>query len=158
MRLAGTWSRYSNRAMPQLRMAATYQGRSARFCRWAYQAKVMNTFEHTRRSAVRYTMSVLIGSPGAKLRVDPTPDPGHDLRDHGHVRFGRAEVHDAGAEQEATVEHGIGEEQVAAGLEPLEQRFVQGVEMGLGAAHAAQVRRHVAEGRNAETQRGGFEL
>src|SRR3954464_9980535 len=49
MRLAGTCSRYSNSAMPQLASAATYQARPERFFRWAYQAKVMNTFESTSR-------------------------------------------------------------------------------------------------------------
>ena len=45
MRLAGTWSRYSARAMPQLTRAAKYQGAVARFLRWPYQAIVMNTLE-----------------------------------------------------------------------------------------------------------------
>src|SRR5213592_675994 len=45
MRLAGTCRRYSNSAMPQLTMAATYQGRSARLRRCAYHAIVMKTFE-----------------------------------------------------------------------------------------------------------------
>src|SRR5580698_10248137 len=50
MRLPGTCSRYSKSAMPQLMSAATYQGRSARFFRCAYQANVMNTFEQMRSS------------------------------------------------------------------------------------------------------------
>lgn len=41
--MAGTCSRYSNSAMPQLTRAATYHGAVARFFRWPYQAKVMNT-------------------------------------------------------------------------------------------------------------------
>src|ERR1051325_7348736 len=44
-RLAGTCRRYSNSAIPQLMIAATYQGRSARLRRCAYQATVMKTFE-----------------------------------------------------------------------------------------------------------------
>jgi len=43
MRLAGTCSRYSNSATPQLTRAAVYQGVLARFFRWPYQAKVMKT-------------------------------------------------------------------------------------------------------------------
>src|SRR3990167_10362271 len=43
MRLAGTCSKYSNRAMPQLTSAAVYQGTVAKLFRWPYQAKVMNT-------------------------------------------------------------------------------------------------------------------
>src|ERR1043166_5266238 len=53
IRLAGTWSRYSNRAIPQLASAATYHLRSPRFRKWAYQAKVMKTFDATRSRAVR---------------------------------------------------------------------------------------------------------
>src|SRR5579864_310262 len=45
MRLPGTCSRYSKKAMPQLTSAATYQGLPARFFRCAYQANVMNTLE-----------------------------------------------------------------------------------------------------------------
>lgn len=47
---AGTCSRYSNSAMPQLTMAATYQGRAASSFRCAYQAKVMNTLLQTSSS------------------------------------------------------------------------------------------------------------
>src|SRR5579863_10596200 len=50
MRLPGTCSRYSKKAMPQLASAARYQGRSARFFRCAYQANVMKTFEPMRSS------------------------------------------------------------------------------------------------------------
>src|SRR6476469_6265174 len=53
MRFAGTWRRYSKSAMPQLTKAATYHLRSLRFRRWAYQAKVMNTFDSTSSPAVR---------------------------------------------------------------------------------------------------------
>src|ERR1043165_3789772 len=52
MRLAGTCSRYSNSAMPQLTIAATHHGRSARLRRCAYHAKVMNRFEAMSRRMV----------------------------------------------------------------------------------------------------------
>src|SRR3954449_13613345 len=52
MRLAGTWSRYSKSAIPQLANAATYHGRDDRLRRWAYQANVMKTFEAMRRETV----------------------------------------------------------------------------------------------------------
>src|SRR3954463_8657456 len=52
MRLAGTCSRYSNSAIDQLRIAATYHGRSARLRKCAYHANVMNTFEQTRSRTV----------------------------------------------------------------------------------------------------------
>src|SRR6185436_17561706 len=49
MRLAGTISRYSKRAMPQLTRAAIHQGLAESSFRCAYQAKVMNTFDRARR-------------------------------------------------------------------------------------------------------------
>src|SRR3954464_3244504 len=52
MRLAGTCNKYSNSAMPQLAIAATYHLRSPRFRRCAYQANVMNTFEAMSRRVV----------------------------------------------------------------------------------------------------------
>src|SRR5690349_10710023 len=52
MRLAGTCSRYSNRAMPQLIRAAMYQARLFRLFRCPYQAKVMKMFDSTSRPAV----------------------------------------------------------------------------------------------------------
>src|SRR5258708_33677213 len=45
MRLAGTCSRYSKRAMPQLTSAARYQGVEVRYFRWPYHANVMNRFD-----------------------------------------------------------------------------------------------------------------
>ena len=43
IRLAGTWSRYSNKAMPQLMRAAMNHGLEARDLRWPYQASVIKT-------------------------------------------------------------------------------------------------------------------
>ena len=134
MRLAGTCSRYSNSAMPQLTSAATYHGRSARFWRWAYQANVMKTLEQTSSSAARADdvgpnrilpgrSSAVHGAAGAR----PTGMSGN-RRDVG---LGGAEVDDAGAEQEAAVEHGVGDEHLAADLEPREQRLVERVEVVL---------------------------
>src|SRR3954464_3427876 len=51
MRFAGTCSKYSKSAMPQLASAATHHGQAARFFRCAYQAKVMNTLEATSSAA-----------------------------------------------------------------------------------------------------------
>src|SRR6185369_1623671 len=45
IRLAGTCSRYSNSAMPQLASAATHQARPCMLRRCAYQAKVMKRFD-----------------------------------------------------------------------------------------------------------------
>ena len=45
MRLAGTCSRYSASAMPQLTSAARYQGAVAMFLRWPYQAIVMKALD-----------------------------------------------------------------------------------------------------------------
>ena len=69
MRLAGTWSRYSNSAMPQLTNAATNQGRSG-FLRCAYQANVMNTFESTSRTAVFSTTDIATSEAGEE-RSEP---------------------------------------------------------------------------------------
>src|SRR5512147_332709 len=52
MRLAGTWIRYSNSAMPQLASAATYHGDEAKFFRCPYHAKVMNRLDTASISAV----------------------------------------------------------------------------------------------------------
>jgi hypothetical protein len=51
MRFAGTWSRYSNNAIPHDTSAAIHHGRSARLRRWPYHASVMNTFEPVSRAA-----------------------------------------------------------------------------------------------------------
>src|ERR1700752_3463378 len=63
MRLAGTWIRYSNSAMPHETSAATIHGFSRRSRRCAYQAKVMKTFEQTSRSAVRTIRFIRFGVP-----------------------------------------------------------------------------------------------
>src|ERR1051325_1154742 len=52
MRLAGTCSKYSKSAMPQLTNAAMYHFRSARFLRCAYQANVMKMFDAQRSKLV----------------------------------------------------------------------------------------------------------
>jgi hypothetical protein len=52
MRFAGTCTRYSNSAMPQLTSAAMTQGLAAMFLRCAYHANVMNTFEMISRPAL----------------------------------------------------------------------------------------------------------
>src|SRR5688572_8390113 len=64
MRLAGTISRYSNSAMPQLASAAIHQGLDESSFRCAYQAKVMNTFEAMSRPAeVAMGESCMSGNP-----------------------------------------------------------------------------------------------
>src|SRR5690349_21733386 len=108
MRLAGTCSRYSNSAIPQLASAARYHGRSAMFRRWAYQANVMKTLEQTSNSAARYTTAILIMLVHAELGIHRPAGAGDDAGNRGHIGLGGAEVHDAGAEQEAPVEHRVG--------------------------------------------------
>jgi hypothetical protein len=56
IRFAGTWSRYSKNAMPQLAATATRRGFARRFLKCAYQANVMKMFEHTRSPAVVATV------------------------------------------------------------------------------------------------------
>src|SRR5678815_3726245 len=87
MRLAGTWSRYSKSAMPQLASAASHHARCERFRRCAYQANVMKMFESTSRPAVcRKTDVFTLTSPG---RLNVAPRIGRELRAGIHVA-GRA--------------------------------------------------------------------
>jgi hypothetical protein len=64
MRLAGTCTRYSNNAMPQLASAAITQGLADMFLRCAYHANVMNTFDTTSKPA-------LCAQTGRFTRPDP---------------------------------------------------------------------------------------
>src|SRR5687768_5873143 len=52
MRFAGTWSRYSKKAMPQLATAAQYHGFVFQFFKCAYHANVMNAFEKINNTTV----------------------------------------------------------------------------------------------------------
>src|SRR6187401_2517040 len=52
MRLAGTWIRYSNSAIPQLTSAATYHGLACRCFRCPYQANVMKRLDAASNVAV----------------------------------------------------------------------------------------------------------
>src|SRR5262245_32312583 len=56
MRLAGTCSKYSKSAMPQLTSAAMYHGRPDKFRRCAYHAKVMKTLEAASPRTVSRTL------------------------------------------------------------------------------------------------------
>src|SRR5215469_766258 len=69
MRLPGTCSRYSKKAMLQLASAATYQGRSARFFRCAYQANVMNTFDPISSSVVGTTAGIPLSSNASESAI-----------------------------------------------------------------------------------------
>src|SRR5574341_1123319 len=62
MRLAGTWSKYSKQAIPQLRSAAMYHGRSLKFFKWAYQAKVIKMFDAASNNVVLITTGMRIES------------------------------------------------------------------------------------------------
>src|SRR5215475_5278163 len=97
MRLPGTCSRYSNSAIPQDSSAATYQGRSARFFRCAYQAKVMNTLDaHSNRIADR--MGFMRAAPSA----------GHTQGAQPLAGGGVVAVHDAGPAARAGRGHVVG--------------------------------------------------
>src|SRR6185369_3007948 len=63
-RFAGTWSRYSNSAMPQLANAAMYQGFELKFFRCPYHAKVMKTFDRHNRIVVWTTTGMSRSSSG----------------------------------------------------------------------------------------------
>src|SRR5690348_3923345 len=69
MRLAGTCSRYSKSAIPQLACAATYQGRPERFFRCAYQANVMKTFDPISSSVVGTTAGIPLSSRASESAV-----------------------------------------------------------------------------------------
>src|SRR5437879_1053073 len=75
MRLAGTCSRYSKSAMPQLANAATYHGRDDKLRRWAYQANVMKTFEAMRRQTVTRIVRIdTDGNAGARRQSNAVRD------------------------------------------------------------------------------------
>src|SRR3712207_3643665 len=67
MRLAGTASQYSKKAMPQLTSTAAQIG-AALYFRWPDQAKVMNTLEATSRM-----IGVTVGSMGTGCKAGGTP-------------------------------------------------------------------------------------
>jgi hypothetical protein len=52
IRFAGTWNRYSHRAITQLTSAAIIHGLCAKSRKCAYHANVMNVFDTTRRATV----------------------------------------------------------------------------------------------------------
>src|SRR5215207_3620950 len=76
MRLAGTCSRYSNNAIPQLTSAATTHGRPECFFRCAYQANVMNTFDSVNKP-IAAAAGGKFGSIGISYNAAM---PDHDIR------------------------------------------------------------------------------
>src|SRR3954470_8361164 len=70
--------------MPQLRSAATYHGRSARFRRCAYHAKVMKMFEAISRPTVTSGLESMptIMNALAAGRPRPRPNATGDLHQH----------------------------------------------------------------------------
>src|SRR5436190_4253001 len=80
IRFAGTCRKYSNSAIPQLTIAATYHGLSARLRRCAYHANVMNTFAAMSRRTVgsaadmpRFYLLSARGADGPVRLVQPAP-------------------------------------------------------------------------------------
>src|SRR5258706_9701548 len=71
IRLAGTCSRYSNSAMPQLTSAATIHGFDCRFFRCPYHANVINRLDAASMSAVSANDEVGVDIPvsHAKARI-----------------------------------------------------------------------------------------
>ena len=65
----------------------------------------------------------------AQLRVDRSSDSRDDLRQRLDVRSGGVEVHDAGAQHVAAADDGVGDERLAAALQPIEQLAVERIEM-----------------------------
>ena len=75
-RLAGTWSRYSKKAIDQLANTAMSHGFADRCFRWPYQANVMNTLLHIKsvivKTCVLKTGALATGSD-ADCRQSPLP-------------------------------------------------------------------------------------
>src|SRR5436305_13845808 len=88
MRLAGTCSRYSKSAIPQLANAATYHGRDDKLRRWAYQANVMKTFEAMRRQTVTTMVRIAADSNAA-----PATDAAFEALDSAR-RYGASDLDD----------------------------------------------------------------
>ena len=61
--MAGTCSKYSNKAMAQLAMAATYYLWSLKSFRWPYHANVMKIFEQTKRNTVLAITDIFRAQP-----------------------------------------------------------------------------------------------
>src|SRR5512143_45954 len=75
MRLAGTCSRYSSKAMPQLANAASIHGWLFISFRCAYQAKVMKTLEQVSRIRVcREAGMVVVRNRTGAIVGSPPPD------------------------------------------------------------------------------------
>src|SRR5690606_2031218 len=90
MRLAGTCSMYSKKAMPQLASAATNQGFESSSLRCAYQANVMNTLLAASSNTVS-PISRIVGCPGSDpgvtARVAREPEQEHrEQHDHDRER------------------------------------------------------------------------
>src|ERR1700682_5499691 len=85
IRFAGTCSRYSNSAMPQLTSAAIHHGFDDSSLRWAYQANVMKKFDATSNPAHMATVEKCIRAsfgPSDQRRPEGTslPDRGPESK------------------------------------------------------------------------------
>src|SRR6266576_1929632 len=109
MRLAGTCSRYSKSAIPQLANAATYHGRDDKLRRWAYHANVMKTFEAMRRQTVMTIVRIVADGnapPASDAVLDaqsagrygaPDFDDVQNVRDHAFDARKEARITPTGA-------------------------------------------------------------
>src|SRR5690606_10930990 len=100
--------------------------------------------------------------PGGPSRLVHVPaEPNDELGQGIDVARGGVEVHDAGAEQVASADDGIGYECFAAPLHALEDVLVQRVQVqvtGIARRARAEVGRRVPERRDAEALRMRLEI
>src|SRR5690606_35439490 len=99
MRLAGTCSMYSKKAMPQLASAATNQGFESSSLRCAYQANVMKTLLSARSSTVSPISRMWeVGSdppvPACVARETQQEHAEQHAHDRERQRLARAELAD----------------------------------------------------------------
>src|SRR5207247_2337313 len=90
---------------------------------------------------------------GAEAAVDDPPVPRHNIRESLDVIEIGMEIHDARAEHVSPAYHCVGDEELAAALQHIEQRFIQRVQVLFYRAVATQglqISGHIAERRDAE--------
>ena len=89
------------------------------------------------------------------------PEPDDDRRHRLHIRDSRVKVHEARAEYIPAVDDGIRDEELAATLQPIEQRPVERIEVVFNSRLSqtrSKVVRHVSKSRDAQCLRHALQL
>src|SRR5688572_7130620 len=84
--------------------------------------------------------------------------PGEDRQQRFDICQRRAEVHDARAQGEPAIDHGVRQERLAAPLDARQQLLIHTLQIRLGVRRLRQVARDVAERRDAELLRHRLEV